>query len=91
MITLFHDKEKAYEDWCKKNLNGYVFNNAGGRTGNVLHSVGCRHLTVPSRIGTYTTRYPKFCSSDQDLLSEKADEISQPYGWRRCKDCFNNQ
>ncbi|PFO05797.1 hypothetical protein COJ85_08945 [Bacillus sp. AFS076308] len=88
MITRFYDLEKFYENWCKENVNGYVFNYAGGKTGNVLHIVGCRHLTVPSRIGTYTTRYPKFCSTDIKLLSDKADEVSNPYGWRRCKACF---
>lgn len=87
MYEYFSNREKDYEKWCKENVEGYVFNHAGGSTGNVLHKVGCQHLTVPSRIGTYTTRYSKYCSDDITTLSEKADEISKPYSWRRCKDC----
>ncbi len=75
MVSAFFEQENAYEDWCKENINGYVFNNAGGRTGNVLHYVGCRHLTVPSRIGSYTTRYPKYCSNDITELFEIADKV----------------
>lgn len=89
MVFYFFNQEIAYEDWCSENRNGFVFNRAGGKTGNVLHKVGCRHLTVPSRIGTYTTRYPKYCSNEISELTIKADEISQPNNWRRCKACFN--
>jgi hypothetical protein len=87
MVEYYFNREKDYEDWCSEHIEGYVFNHAGGSTGNVLHKVGCQHLTIPSRIGTYTTLYPKYCSDDVMVLSSKADEISKPYYWRRCKDC----
>lgn len=83
----YSNREKEYEVWCSEHANGFVFNHAGGSTGNVLHRVGCKHLTVSSRTGTYTTRYPKYCSDEIKFLSSKADEISKPYSWRRCKDC----
>lgn len=89
MVLRFHNQENDYEKWCQENQYGYVFNNAGGRTGNVLHLVSCRHLNTPSRIGTYTTRYPKYCSTEITLLSSIADDNSKPFGWRRCKDCID--
>lgn len=49
------------------------------KTGNVLHKVGCWHLNVPSRKGTYTIRYDKYCSDDVTAISAKADEKSRPY------------
>lgn len=53
----FSHEEKKYREWCKENEKGYVFNRAGGKTGNVLHIVGgCHHLIAPRYIGTYTTR-----------------------------------
>lgn len=88
-ISYFFDREKEYEEWCRENKNGYVFNIAGGKTGNVIHRVQCRHLNVSSRIGTYTTRYPKYCSNNISNLYVKAEEISKPYSWRKCKDCLN--
>jgi hypothetical protein len=91
MILFFKDREKDYEAWCKGHEEGLVFNLAGGKTGNVLHYVGCRHLTAPRYIGTYTTRYPKYCSVNIKDLSDKADEVSKPYDWRRCRDCFRNR
>lgn len=87
LVQYFFNQENEYENWCSEHVGGYVFNHAGGNTGNVLHKVGCRHLTVPSRIGTYTTRYPKYCSDDLNELIAKADVVSNPYNWRRCKDC----
>lgn len=43
---------------------------------NILHKVEGWHLNVPSRKGTYTTRYPKYCSDNyNDLLSE-LDKLS---------------
>jgi hypothetical protein len=68
MVEYYPNREKEYEDWCTEHVGGYVFNHAGGSTGNVLHKVGCQHLTVPSRIGTYTTRYPKYCAGDITVL-----------------------
>lgn len=47
---------------CISNRNGYVFSKAGGRTGDVLHKVDCRHLNIPFRRGIYTTCYHKYCS-----------------------------
>ncbi|MFP3391800.1 hypothetical protein [Brevibacillus sp. SIMBA_040] len=88
MVIFFHHREQDYEDWCNEHKEGYVFNHAGGMTGNVLHVVGCKHLTASRYIGTYTTRYPKYCSDNIKELSDKADEVSKPYGWRQCKDCF---
>jgi hypothetical protein len=90
LVSLFYNQEKDYEDWCQENIDGYIFNNAGGKTGNVLHKVGCSHLTVTLRIGTYTTRYPKYCSTDITVLSMEADKVSKPYRWRRCKGCFKD-
>lgn len=90
MYIEFKDKERKYEEWCSNNKNGYVFNKAGGKTGNVLHAVGCWHLNVPSRIGTYTTRYPKYCSDNINDLLAVVDELSKPNGWRECSVCFNN-
>lgn len=91
MYKEFKDNERGYEEWCSINKNGYVFNRAGGPTGNVLHTVGCWHLNVPSRKGTYTTRYPKFCSDDLSDLLPKLDKLSEPNGWRECSACFNKQ
>jgi hypothetical protein len=51
-------------------------------------NVGCRHLTAPRYTGTYTTCYPEYCSENIKDLSDKADEVSKAYDWRRCKDCF---
>ncbi len=65
-----------------------MFNRAGGPTGNVLHKVGCRHLNVPSRKGTYTTRYPKYCSENINDLKAKVDGLSKPDSWRECSVCF---
>ncbi|MFF3024468.1 hypothetical protein ACFVRR_17735 [Gottfriedia sp. NPDC057948] len=90
MVISFKNQEKAYENWCEQNIKGFVFNNAGGKTGNVLHLVGCRHLTVPTRKGTYTTRYIKYCSDNLEAITFNADEISKPYSWRHCKACFKN-
>ena len=90
VISYFHNQEKAYEEWCKENKDGFVFNRAGGKTGNVLHHVGCWHLTVPSRLGTYT-RYPKYCSTDLIELRQKADEVSLPNSWRKCSVCRNGK
>ena len=90
MVIYFSNKEEDYLEWCKTNLNGYVFNHAGGATGNVVHRVDCRHLNVPSRAGSYTTRYPKYCSTDKMMIIEKADILSKPYGWRECKDCLKS-
>lgn len=87
LVEYFSNREQEYEDWCKEHVDGYIFNHAGGKTGNVLHKVGCWHLKVPARIGTYTTRYPKYCSDDLTAISDKADVISKPYDWRRCKAC----
>lgn len=91
MIYTFSNQEKEYEEWCNQNKHGYVFNNAGGKTGNVLHNVSCTHLSVPSRNGTYTTRYKKYCSTDINEISETGDRVSLPYGWRRCKACFKDK
>ncbi|MBT2663608.1 hypothetical protein [Bacillus sp. ISL-45] len=88
MIDEFKHKEREYEEWCNNNKKGYVFNRAGGPTGNVLHTVGCRHLNVPSRKGTYTN-YPKYCSINLNDLLAEVDEISKPNGWRKCTACFN--
>ncbi|WP_223592378.1 hypothetical protein [Neobacillus bataviensis] len=88
MVRRFKNEEEAYEKWCKEHENGYIFNNAGGKTGNVLHLVGCRHLTSARFIGKYTKCYPKYCSDNLNELIEKADKVSQQYGWRQCKACF---
>jgi hypothetical protein len=89
MAEYFYHREKDYEDWCKKNDNGYVFNRAGGKTGNVLHIVGgCRHLASPRYIGTYTTRYPKYCSENLTDIMNTVDVESEPHGWRYCSNCF---
>jgi hypothetical protein len=88
-VEYFFNREEEYEDWCKRHPNGYIFNHAGGSTGNVFHVVGgCRHLNNPSKVGTYTTRYPKYCFEDLKELSETADQVSKPYEWRKCTDCF---
>lgn len=89
MYKEFKGKEREYEEWCDKNKNRYVFNRAGGKTGNVLHTVGCWHLNVPSRKGTYTTRYPKYCSDNINDLLAVIDELSKPNSWRECSACFN--
>jgi hypothetical protein len=78
MVIEFSNKEIEYEEWCKNNKKGYVFNKAGGKTGNVLHTVDCWHLNVLSRKGTYTTRYPKYCSENLSDLLEVVDRISEP-------------
>ncbi|WP_066255597.1 hypothetical protein [Neobacillus drentensis] len=88
-VKEFKDKELEYEEWCEKHQNGYVFNRAGGKTGNVLHTVGCWHLNVPSRKGTYTTRYPKYCSENLADLLSVVDGLSKPNSWRECSICFN--
>jgi hypothetical protein len=88
-VKEFKDKELEYEEWCKKHKNGYVFNRAGGKTGNVLHTVGCWHLNVPSRKGTYTTRYPKYSSDNLNDLLSVVDGLSKPNNWRECSICFS--
>jgi hypothetical protein len=90
LVLEFKDKEHEYEEWCNTYKQGYVFNRAGGTTGNVLHMVGCWHLNVPSRKGTYTTRYPKYCSENIiDILAE-IDKLSEPNSWRECSVCLKN-
>lgn len=91
MAEYFYDREKEYEVWCEKNVKGYVFNRAGGKTGNVLHIVGgCHHLASPRYIGTYTTRYPKYCSVDLTDITNTSTTESKPNGWRHCKKCFGS-
>jgi hypothetical protein len=90
MVIQFKDKEVEYKEWCDTHKDGYVFNMAGGPTGNVLHVVSCWHLKVPSRKGTYTTRYPKYCSNNLNDLMEVVEEISKPNSWRECTACFKN-
>jgi hypothetical protein len=90
MVLKFSNKEIEYEEWCKVNRKGFVFNRAGGKTGNVLHMVECWHLNVPSRKGTYTTRYPKYCSDNLSDLLEVVDSLSEPNSWRECSACLNN-
>jgi hypothetical protein len=85
----FKNQEREYEEWCNNNKNGYVFNKAGGKTGNVLHTVDCRYLNVPSLKGTYTTRYPKYCSENLNDLLTVLDELSKPNSWRECTACIN--
>jgi hypothetical protein len=89
VVIEFKHKECEYEEWCNTHNNGYVFNKAGGKTGNVLHTVECWHLNVPSRKGTYTTRYPKYCSENLNDLLAVVDELSKPNSWRECTACFN--
>ncbi|MBY0144325.1 hypothetical protein [Neobacillus niacini] len=89
MVVKFENKEREYEEWCSNYKNGYVFNRAGGKTGNVLHTVDCWHLNVPTRKGTYTTRYPKYCSENLTDLLAVADELSKPNSWRECTACRN--
>jgi hypothetical protein len=89
MVIKFENKERDYEEWCSNNKKGYVFNKAGGKTGNVLHTVDCWHLNVPSRKGTYTTRYPKYCSENLNDLLAVVDELSKPNSWRECSACIS--
>ncbi|PEJ52379.1 hypothetical protein CN692_21960 [Bacillus sp. AFS002410] len=86
-IVEIKHQDNEFENWCKVNTNGFVFNYAKGTTGNVLHRVGCYHLNVQARKGRYTF-HPKYCSNDLIKLSERADELSKTDGWRACKNCF---
>lgn len=88
MVVKFENREREYEEWCSNNKNGYVFNRAGGTTGNVLHTVECWHLNVPTRKGTYTTRYPKYCSENLNDLLAVVDKLSEPNSWRQCTTCI---
>lgn len=90
MIESFKDQEKEYEDWCNANIDGFVFNYAKGKTGNVLHNVGCYYLNTPSRKGRYTF-HKKICSNDLKRLTEIAYEVSESDGWRSCRSCFKGQ
>lgn len=88
MVISFLQQEEDYEKWCTENKDSYVFNHAGGATGNVLHRVSCWHLNVSSRKGTYTKTYRKYCSNDLEVLIEKAEQVSSSFPWRKCKSCF---
>lgn len=90
MVIEFSNNEVEFEEWCSNNKYGYVFNRAGGKTGNLLHTVGCWHLNVASRKGTYTTRYPKYCSENISDLLMVVDRLSKPNSWRECSACIKN-
>lgn len=68
MIIHFANNDIEYEDWCKNNRNGYVFNCFGGAENrsdmNIVHKADCSYLWRKADEGKRTTRYDKYCSTD---------------------------
>lgn len=89
MIEYFSNRETEYEEWCVQHPHGFIFNHAGGQTGNVMHRVrGCYFISADRFKGIWTTRYPKYCSEYKTILALEADRVSKPFPWRECKYCF---
>lgn len=93
----FYEQEAEYEDWLVGNPKDFVVNNLQGKNprpwkpnvtdgGLRLHKVGCRHLKRSMDIGKRTFPYGKYCSSDEQILSQ---EYESKFGKvpRRCPDC----
>lgn len=89
-VNQFNNDEQAYEDWCKKNPSGYVFNLFGGSDAsyNKLHHVNCLHLWRDSDRGVRTA-IPKICSDNFKALKHEVTKLrGSVENWTFCKMCF---
>ncbi len=90
----FYKNDQGYEDWCKYNPNGFVFNNFGGNLKNSnmnkIHNSNCAYLWRKIDRERRTTTYEKICSTD---LKEIICFVNKERGtdWSYCNRCFPNK
>jgi len=93
MVLHFVENDIEYENWCKENTNGYVFNCFGGKENksdmNIIHKADCPYLWRKKDEGKRTTRYSKYCSRDLDTLINFVQK-ERGSSWKYCKSnsCF---
>lgn len=93
MVLRFVNNDIDYENWCKENKDGYVFNYFGGNENradmNKIHKVDCSYLWRKVDEGKRTMKYEKVCSSNIDQLIAFVN-AERDTSWTYCKDkkCF---
>lgn len=90
MPVIFHEQERAYANWRKRNPSGYVFNYFGGKDPkyNKIHRVNCWKLTSGQQ--GMRTSVKKVCCEELDDLKAYANVLrGGPEGWTYCKACLD--
>jgi hypothetical protein len=89
MPVIFHEQEREYNIWIKRNPNGYVFNYCGGKEAryNKIHRVTCWKLTSGQQ--GMRTSVKKVCCDDLEDIKTYADVLrGEQNSWTYCKNCF---
>lgn len=91
-VYRFIDEETEYEDWLRKNPNGFVFNHVKGKINkdyakyNKLHRAECTILHRPMDQGRRTT-IEKICAKDYKQLEREVQSLRED-SWSTCQYCF---
>jgi hypothetical protein len=89
MPVIFHEQEREYDIWLKRNPNGYVLNFCGGKESQAykIHRVNCWKLTKGKE--EMRTSVQKVCCDDLENLKTYANVLrGNPNSWTYCQHCL---
>jgi hypothetical protein len=84
-IRVFHNDDKAYEEWVGRN-GGYVLTISPGKPGYMLHDSECIHLSSDDRAVHLTKKPRRWARFRRDLIAWTEDEVGERP--KLCRTCM---